>query len=137
MTTTLEGLTYQQPLAMESHFAAAAVGTTTTAIPVAPSPSNSGAWTIFPGLLTIDWDYDASKGTADIKAVFLFWTIDTLTGTLRAGDADLKDDLDLGVIKGSLEVDAKFASPGGITLSGSLSLFGAAPGAVNVQLAKW
>jgi len=135
--TTLAGLSYNQAASLDSGFAAGVDRTAATTIAAAPSPSNSGTWTIFPGLLSINWDYDATAGTADIKVVFLFWTIDSLTGTLKAGSASLKDDLELGVVSGDVEVDATFPSPGGIDIKGSLSLFGAPKGSFDIPLAKW
>jgi hypothetical protein len=102
-----------------------------------PTQGNSGSWTIVPGVLTIDWDYNAGSGTADIKVVFLFWTIDALTGTLTASMVSLSDTLSLDIVEGDLSVTGTFGSPGGIVIKGDLTVFGKKVGAFSYNLVSW
>lgn len=91
-------------------------------------PASSGSWVIVPGLLTINWTYKAADNQVAVAANVLWFTIDTLTGTLTKAAAILTDTVDiLDVITGSLSLDAEFAGTpakrAGFWVSGSLDVF--------------
>jgi len=126
MPASLTGATAQTP-------AAAAA-----ASPAAPTTQDSGSWAIVPGVLSVNWSFDPTAQTADIKAVlFGLFTIDELTGQLSSTSAELNDTINLlDVVEGGLAITADYTAKT-ITVSGTLSLFGANSWHFSFPLVTW
>ena len=118
--------------------AIASAGMVTAAAPANPpaappaqsaDKAPSGSWTIVPGLLEVKWDYDVTKNEVDVKVMFLWWPIDSLTGKLSNTQLSFEDTIDLlGLVKGKLHVWAVFKTTTngdapGLWIFGDLDVF--------------
>lgn len=72
----------------------------------AKSIENPGNYYIIPGVLRVHWDINSqNNGKGEIDVYFLFWKIDSLSGTVATKNVTLTDTLDIfDILTGELTI---------------------------------
>jgi hypothetical protein len=98
----------------------------------------SGSWGFGP--LAINWDLKAGN-EVDVDLSVLGLDIDSLSGTLSSGNAQLTDTLNiLNIVKGTITLDAKYGATdntNGLYVMGDLTGPGFHYGPLNHRIISW